>query len=208
MNLLYDLIEEYCEQHSSSVDSVKQALIAHTIAHHTGHHMLSGSFQGVLLEMISKSIRPRQILEIGTYTGFSAICLAEGLTDDGELWTVEIDDRMRDTHAQFLTDPRIRVLYGDVKELWPTIVATFDLIFIDAAKKDYESLLYLCLEKLNPGGSILVDNVLWKGRVLGEESPDKNTDVIRQFNEIVSKDERLQKILLPVRDGLYWIMKK
>lgn len=208
MNIPHHELEKYCEEHSSAISARLQELIDYTLEHHTGGQMLSGPYQGIALQMLSKAIRPQRILEIGTYTGFSALCLLEGLSANGELWTIEIDERMRSTHELFLTDPRIRVLYGDVKEIWPQINCTFDLVFIDAAKKDYETLLYLCLEKLNKDGSILVDNVLWKGRVLGKENPDKNTEFIRLFNQQVHQDDTLLKILLPLRDGLYWIMKK
>ena len=214
MNIPHEQLEAYCEAHSSGAATLQQALIDHTEANHAGAGMLTGAFQGVLLTLISRSIRPQRILEIGTYTGFSALCLAEGLTPDGKLTTFEIDEKLKPTHDQYVARSaranQIDIVYGDVNALLPAMDEKFDLVYIDATKKDYPALLDLCLEKLAPGGSILIDNVLWKGKVLPDYSgeTDRNAEILKKFNTEVGNNEKLLSIMLPIRDGLYWIMKK
>lgn len=214
MELSHLEIENYCAAHSSLGTNLQQDLIKYTEGNIHGSQMLSGIFQGTLLTIISKSIQPLRILEIGTFTGFSALCLAEGLRKDGNLISFEIDKKLKSVHDQFIEKSsfadKIEIIYGDVNIILPTMKTLFDLVYIDGSKKDYPSLFNLCLEKLAPNGSILVDNVLWKGKVLPgyKEEPDKNTAILKDFNNTVSGNEKLLKILLPIRDGLYWIMKK
>lgn len=174
--------------------------------------MLSGHFQGVLLSMLSKMCRPERILEVGTFTGYSAICLAEGLTKEGRLTTIEYNSELETDIVENLTRADIRdkvnLLIGDALEIIPTLNESYDIIFIDADKKSYLGYYKLLLPKLSPGGLLIVDNVLWHGQVADPSFTDKETVNMRKFNDFVTADERVTRLMLPVRDGLYLIMKK
>ena len=208
----HDLILDYCERMSDDVPSYLTELDDYTHKHHSGAEMLSGSYQGRLLALISKLIRPKTVLEIGTYTGYSALCFAEGLAPDGMVHTIDVDERLKPTHELFFGKSpyadRIRVYFEDAKQLIPKLDITLDLVFIDGAKKDYAAVFDLCFPKLRKGGVILADNVLWKGKVIMEGPVDANTAAIKAFNEKVYSNDQVDKFMLPIRDGLFWITKK
>jgi predicted O-methyltransferase YrrM len=174
--------------------------------------MLAGHLQGRMLKMLVRMQQPQRILEIGTYTGYATLCLAEGLPETGEIHTVEIDDEMedfiREQFEQSELKSRIHLHIGDVMEIVPNLEGLFDMVFIDADKRNYCEYYDLVFDKVRPGGIILADNTLWSGKVLEEPHPnDKQTIGIRQFNDKIAKDERIEKVILPLRDGLTIIYK-
>lgn len=201
-------IQQYCDAHTQPESPVLRQLSRHTFANVLQPRMLSGHFQGRLLSMLSGMIRPRYILEIGTYTGYSAICLAEGLADGGRLITVDINPEQEDTIHRFIEEAgmqdKIRFIVGDALNIIKTLPYTFDLVFIDADKPNYLNYYELAIERLNPGGYFIADNVLWSGKIIDEKSleKDKDTRLLHAFNERVHHDDRVEHILLPVRDGL------
>lgn len=174
--------------------------------------MLSGHYQGRVLSMLSKLICPRRILEVGTFTGYASLCLAEGLSEDGILHTIDINAELEDmVRASFdKSDLGLKIKYhiGNALEIIPNLNEIFDLIFIDADKKNNESYYNLTIDKLRSGGLIIVDNVLWSGKVIAEKKTDSATTLISNFNEMVSADQRVEKLILPVRDGIFIIRKK
>ncbi len=174
--------------------------------------MLSGHYQGKLLSMISKLINPERILEIGTFTGYATLCLAEGLRENGRIYTIdinlELEDMVRSNFKKSELDSKIMYQIGDAKVIIPTLNEIFDLVFIDADKKNNATYYDMVIDKVRSGGLILVDNVLWSGKVLDEGVSDQKTSFISQFNERISSDQRVEKLILPVRDGLYLIRKK
>jgi predicted O-methyltransferase YrrM len=174
--------------------------------------MLSGHYQGKLLSMISKLVNPERILEIGTFTGYATLCLAEGLRENGRIYTIdinlELEDMVRSNFKKSDLDSKIMYQIGDAKVIIPTLNETFDLVFIDADKKNNATYYEMIIDKVRSGGLILVDNVLWSGKVLDEAVSDQKTSIISQFNERVSSDQRVEKLILPVRDGLFLIRKK
>jgi predicted O-methyltransferase YrrM len=174
--------------------------------------MLSGAGQGVLLSMFSKMLRPKRILEIGTYTGYSAICLAEGLAEGGILITIdrneELETRVRQNFEKAKLTYCIDFRIGKALDIIPKLEGLFDLIFIDADKGNYLNYYQLAIDKLRPGGLIITDNVLWYGKVADPAIQDKQTTAIRAFNEYVQADERVDNVLLPYRDGLMLAYKK
>ena len=174
--------------------------------------MLSGHYQGKLLSMISKMINPERILEIGTFTGYATLCLAEGLRENGRIYTIdinlELEDMVRSNFKRSDLDSKIMYQIGDAKEIIPTLNEIFDLVFIDADKKNNATYYDMIIDKVRSGGLILVDNVLWSGKVLDEAVSDQKTYFISKFNEMVSSDQRVEKLILPVRDGLFLIRKK
>lgn len=174
--------------------------------------MLSGHLQGRLLAMLSGMMRPRRILEIGTYTGYSALCLAEGLTHDGRLITIdqneELEDFARSYWQQSPLGHKIDLLIGPAADLIPTLDETFDLVFIDADKRNNALYYDLIFDKLRPGGVVLADNVLWSGKVVASPQPsDDDTQTVLAFNQKVQNDVRVENVLLPVRDGIMLIRK-
>lgn len=173
--------------------------------------MLSGHYQGRVLSMLSKMVSPKRILEIGTFTGYATLCLAEGLTDDGLIYTLdinaELEDMVRANFAKSPLNPKIKYIIGDAQQSLQPIDEVFDLVFIDADKKNNGTYYHLIFDRVRPGGIIIVDNVLWSGKVLGG-AQDKDTKNISNFNDEVAKDQRVEKLILPVRDGLFVIRKK
>lgn len=175
--------------------------------------MLSGHLQGRMLKMFCRMMNPKYILEIGTYTAYATLCLAEGVDDDAEIHTIEVNDELEDfilkhLHKSKLKD-KIHLHIGDAMEVIPQIDRTFDLVFIDANKRHYIEYYNLIFDKVRPGGLIIADNTLWDGHVL--ETPkasDKQTIGIQQFNDMIAKDDRVEKVILPIRDGLTLIWKK
>lgn len=209
-------LEEYIEQHSSPENEVLSAINRDTNIHILNPHMLSGQVQGRVLSFLSQMIRPKRILELGTFTGYSALCLAEGLPDDGELITIEHNDELEDTIRHNLAlsplGSKIRLVIGDAKEVLNTLNSqhsTFDLIFIDADKREYAEYLDLVYPLVVPGGWILADNTLWDGHIIDSAyDRDKQTLGLRAFNDKVAADPRLEQVILPLRDGLTLIHKK
>lgn len=173
--------------------------------------MLSGPLQGMLLTFISQMIRPKRVLEIGTFTGYTAICLAQGLTDDGLVHTIEVNDELAWIIQKYVTlaglEHKIRLHIGDAAVIIPNLEETFDLVFIDAGKLDYALHYELAIAKTRPGGFILADNVLWDGKVVANDK-DATAQVLRNFNDIVHNDPRVENMLLPLRDGLMIVRKQ
>ena len=164
------------------------------------------------MSLISKMIRPRRILEIGTFTGYSAICLAEGLTDDGILHTIEIneeyEDRIRRYVSESVDSEKIKLHIGDAKEIVPSLNETWDLVFIDAEKTDYETYYEMVLPQVRKNGFVLIDNTLWNSKVVHEvRHNDHDTQAVMAFNDLVQRDSRVRNLLLPFRDGLMMIEK-
>lgn len=217
-------VEEYIEQMSSPENEALQEITRSTNLHVLNPHMLSGHVQGRVLSMLSRMIRPKRILELGTFTGYSALCLAEGLTDDGKLITIEKNDELEETiRRNFSRSPygeRIELRIGDCKEILDCFAPSrktallqeeglFDLVFIDADKREYCAYLDMVYPLVKPGGWILADNVLWDGHIVDPAyDKDKQTLGLRAFNEKVRQDDRLEKVILPLRDGLTIIQKR
>lgn len=207
-------LPEYIEQHSSPESPVLQQITRSTHLEVINPRMLSGHVQGRVLSMISQMIQPKRILELGTFTGYSALCLAEGLTEDGRLITIEHNDEMEDSIRRNLAlsplGEKIELVIGDAKEAMRRLGerreakgAEFDLVFIDADKKEYCDYLDLVLPLMRAGGWILADNTLWDGHIIESAyDKDKQTVALRAFNDKVAQDERLEKVILPLRDGL------
>ena len=207
-------LSEYIEQHSSPESAVLQQITRSTHLEVINPRMLSGHVQGRVLSMLSQMIRPKRILELGTFTGYSALCLAEGLTEDGKLITVEHNDEMEAAiRRNFSLSPlgeKIELVIGDAKEVLTNFALDehFDLVFIDADKKEYCDYLDLVLPLVREGGWILADNTLWDGHIIDPAyDKDKQTLSLRAFNDKVAQDERLEKVILPLRDGLTIIRK-
>jgi predicted O-methyltransferase YrrM len=220
-------LSEYIEQHSSPENAVLQQITRSTHLEVINPRMLSGHVQGRVLSMISQMIRPKRILELGTFTGYSALCLAEGLTEDGRLVTLEHNDEMESSiRRNFALSPlgeKIELVIGDAKETLENFELRikdlelgsvndrgeqFDLVFIDADKKEYCDYLDLVLPLVREGGWILADNTLWDGHIVDSAyDKDKQTIGLRAFNDKVAQDERLEKVILPLRDGLTIIRK-
>ncbi|TCC94969.1 O-methyltransferase [Pedobacter hiemivivus] len=173
--------------------------------------MLSGHYQGRVLSMLSKMVSPNRILEIGTFTGYATLCLAEGLTENGLIYTLdkneELEEMVLNNFAQSTYNDKIKYILGDANETINALNETFDLVFIDADKKNNGTYYDLIFDRVRPGGLIIVDNVLWSGKVLNS-NPDKDTKNITTFNDKVLADRRVEKLILPVRDGLFVIRKK
>lgn len=207
-------LSEYIEQHSSPESTVLQQITRSTHLEVINPRMLSGHVQGRVLSMLSQMIRPKRILELGTFTGYSALCLAEGLTEDGRLITLEHNDEMENSiRRNFALSPlgeKIELVIGDAKEVLENFEfgGDFDLVFIDADKKEYCDYLDLVLPLVREGGWILADNTLWDGHIVDPAyDKDKQTVALRAFNDKVAQDERLEKVILPLRDGLTIIQK-
>lgn len=205
-------IEEYCEAHSTPEPELLYRLNRETNLKVMNPRMLSGHIQGMFLTSLVRMMQPKAVLEIGTYTGYAAICLAEGLPDEGIIDTIEIDveleDFIRKYFSQYSKKEKINLHIGDAVEVIPTLDKTYDLVFMDADKEEYIRYYELVLPKVRKGGYILADNVLWSGKVLQElRSGDKDTPAIRQFNDYVLQDERVRNFLLPLRDGIMVIEK-
>ena len=205
-------INEYIEQHSSPESEVLQRITRSTHLEVINPRMLSGHVQGRVLSMLSQMIQPKRILELGTFTGYSALCLAEGLTEDGKLITIEHNDEMEEAiRRNFALSPlgeKVELMIGDAKETLRQLGEeekgeVFDLVFIDADKKEYCDYLDLVLPLMRKGGWILADNTLWDGHIIDPAyNKDRQTVALRAFNDKVAQDPRLEKVILPLRDGL------
>ena len=207
MHFLPPAIEAYAQSHSEDEPALLAQLRRDTHLQHIQPRMLSGHFQGRLLSLISKIVRPKTILEIGTYTGYSALCLAEGLAQDGVLHTIEVNPELRKIQEKYisLSDYRDRIVLhtADALTLIPQLDLEIDLVFIDAEKKNYTAYLEAVLPKMKSGGVLLVDNVLWTGKVVEPLDPkDKTTEALLSFNQYMKNHPRLSTVLMPLRDGL------
>ncbi|KAA9041521.1 O-methyltransferase [Ginsengibacter hankyongi] len=212
MEIINTEAEDYAARFTTPTDSLLQEIEKYTIKNHPHANMLSGPIQGKLLEMMSMMIKPKRILEIGTFMGYSALCLVKGLSADGQLHTIDIRkedaDIARNYFSKSLYTKQIILHVGNALDIIPTLNETWDLIFIDADKVNYINYYELTLPLLKKEGFILADNVLFHGEVLEENITGKNAKAIHAFNEHVEKDNRIQHVLLTVRDGLMLIQKK
>ena len=212
MEFISPELQQYVTEHSSAVSPLLSQIDRETHLEVLQPRMLSGHFQGRVLSMLAQLLKPTSILEIGTYTGYSALCLAEGLSPDGKLITIDVNEelapRVRGYFQASAYAQQIDYRIANAAQIIPTLQYTFDLIFIDADKQQYPLYYEQALEKLKPGGFILIDNVLWSGKVLDTQHQDKDSVLLRELNLKISQDVRVEKVLLPIRDGLYLIRKK
>ena len=210
MELINQAAEDYAKNFSSQEDELLQEIAAYTNTHPHAQ-MLSGHVQGKILEMISCLLQPQRILEIGTFTGYSALCLAKGLQEDGKLYTIELRDddaiKAQSFFSKSLHNNKIILRTGDALEIIPTLNETWDIVFIDADKTSYIDYYELTLPQLKQNGLIIADNVLFHGEVLEEKISGKNARAIHEFNQHVAKDRRIERVMLTVRDGLFLIRK-
>jgi predicted O-methyltransferase YrrM len=212
LDLIHPKAEAYAARYSTVANALLQQIAAETAATHQQPHMLSGHLQGQFLEIISKLIRPQRILEIGTMVGYSTICLASGLAADGMLHTIELRDQDASVALQNIEragmQDRIQVHVGDARQIIPVLNEAWDLVFMDADKTSYCIYYEMVLPLLKPGGLLIADNVLFHGQVLEEAISGKNAKAVQAFNEMVAADERVEKIMLTLRDGLFLVRKK
>ncbi len=206
-----EVVDSYLTNQSSPEDAVLSELSRYTYLKEVHPRMISGHILGRFLQMFSQLISPSNILEIGTYTGYSAVCLARGLNAGGKLTTIEVNDELRNTALHFFekagVSKQITLINADALEILPSLEETYDLVFIDANKDDYPSYFSLVIDKVARGGFILADNVLWGGKVMDNPAQDQTTKTIQQFNRMITEDQRVENLLLPIRDGLMLIKK-
>ena len=207
MNFLPEALDTYVVNHSENEPELLQELTRETFQKILQPRMLSGHYQGRVLSMISKLVHPKNILEIGTYTGYSALCLAEGMQADGELHTIDINEELLDFQRQFFDKSeygkQIHQHLGNALDIIPTLDMMFDLVFIDADKDNYPNYFNCIIDKLNKGGIILSDNVLWSGKVIEPlKDDDVSTKALLEYNQLLKNDPRVETVMLPIRDGL------
>ena len=199
-------LEAYVEGHVSPMDELLLSLYRETYLHTMNPRMASGPVQGRFLQMICEMTKPSRVLEIGTFTGFSTICMARGMAKDSQLITIEANEELEEMIRNYLAlaevDDRVRLIIGDAKEVIPALEGPFDLVYIDADKLHYPLYYDLVIEKVAQGGLILADNVLWDGKVVDPRAKGADTQAIREFNDKVMGDPRVEQVLLPLRDGL------
>ena len=205
-------LDQYIVDHSSPEGDYLYRLFRATHIEILAPQMASGHIQGRLLKFLVKMIRPRRILEIGTFTGYSGLCMAEGLDEGGKLYTFEVEDELEDFTRRWIDGSpyagKIEFIIGDALEIVPTLGERFDLVFIDGNKREYIKYYEMAMEYLNDGGWILADNTLWDGHVIDQERQDAQTNGVRAFNDLIRNDERVEVVILPLRDGLTIIRKK
>ena len=210
MNEIKNELTEYADRFTSEESEVLRELREHCYAHYEDSSMLSGFFQGRVLAMLSRMIRPRVVLEIGTYLGYSALCLAEGLVDGGKVITLDVNEETNEVARTFVERTRykdhVEFHLGNALEIIPNLPETFDIVFIDADKPNYSNYYNQVFGKLRTGGFIIADNVLWSGKVLAPD--DENAQALHDFNQMVLADERVSNVLLPIRDGLMIICRQ
>jgi len=210
MEIINEDLLRYSEQHTTAESDLLRQINRDTHAQVLMPRMLSGHLQGRVLAMLSKMVQPKRVLEIGTYTGYSAICLAEGLAPDGTLITIdlneELETRVRKYFDQSGFSSKIQYRIGDAAQIVPELPGPFDMVFIDADKESYGRYYDMVIDKVREGGIILADNVLWSGKVL-QEKKDKDTRAIVEFNKKIHIDNRVENVLLPIRDGILMIRK-
>jgi predicted O-methyltransferase YrrM len=207
MHFLPENIANYAVEHSQQEPKILQELSRETWQKVLNPRMLSGAFQGRILSMISKIVQPKNILEIGTYTGYSALCLAEGLHSKGKIFTLDKNEELETLQNKYFKKSgfrnQIQQFVGNALEIIPKIEEKFDLVFIDADKSNYINYFHLIVDKMNSGGIILSDNVLWSGKVVEKLDPkDQDTKVLLEYNKLLNSDARIESVLLPIRDGL------
>lgn len=213
MEFLEKNLAEYCENHTSPESELLSKLNRDTHIKVVSSRMLSGHLQGRVLSFISKLQKPTFIVEVGTYTGYSALCLAEGLSENGKLLSIDVNEETSYYAQSFINQSvyknKIKLVVADAKAVIPDISEPIDLVFIDADKKNYLSYYHLLIEKLTTGGLIIADNVLWSGKITMPVSDmDRETLALHEFNNFIQNDERVENMLLPIRDGLMVIRKK
>jgi caffeoyl-CoA O-methyltransferase len=208
MEVINEALQRYSEQHTTPENDLLKKINRDTHANVLRPRMLSGHLQGRVLAMISNMIRPNRILEIGTYTGYSALCLAEGLAEGGKLITIDVNEELEEKVRGYFEASKDKIDFriGKAADIIPTLTDTFDLVFIDADKISYAKYFDMVINKVRPGGFILADNVLWSGKVL-DKNPDADTRVITDFNQKIHADSRVENVLLPIRDGIMMIRK-
>lgn len=212
MEFLEKDLQDYVEAHTTPESSLLHQINRETHLEVLKPRMLSGHLQGRVLSMFSHMIRPEYVLEIGTYTGYSALCLAEGLSESGKLITLDINDELEPRVNGYIKtagfEEKIEMIVGDAREIIPTLKHQWDLVFIDADKESYGTYFDLIIDTMKPGGFILIDNVLWSGKVFDENKNDKVTVSVKAFNQKVHLDDRVENVLFPIRDGLMVLRKK
>jgi len=217
MEILTNELQAYLDEHCDPEPEALQTINRETYLKVLKPHMLSGHYQGRVLSFLSKMMQPKRILEIGTFTGYATICLAEGLTEDGTIHTIEVNrelEEMLNSHFKLTSvGKKIKQHFGEAAAIIPALdEENLDIVFIDADKKNNYLYFQLVFEKVRPGGLIIIDNVLWKGKVYGTDPDsyrgDADTQVIRKLNDQVTADTRVEKLILPIRDGLLVIRKK
>jgi len=200
-----NLIDQYCENHTTPPSSLLADLLRETHLKTLAPQMASGHLQGALLRFLSRMIRPNTILEIGCFTGYATLCLLEGLAPKGIIHTIEVNKELAYLIRKYIdragANDKIQLHIGDAKKIIPTIEATYDLVFIDAGKMHYSQYYDLVIDRINPGGYMLADNVLWDGKVVRADK-DRDTEILDYFNKKTHQDPRVENILLPIRDGL------
>ena len=207
MQFLPENIDDYVVQHTQPEPQILHELTRETWQKVLNPRMLSGAFQGRVLSMISKLIQPKNVLEIGTYTGYSAICIAEGLHSEGSIHTIDKNEELGSLQQKYFEKSGcqhvIKTYVGNALDIIPTIDEKFDLVFIDADKSNYINYFHLVMGKMNPGGIILSDNVLWSGKVVEKLDPkDIDTKILLEYNRLLNTDDRIETVVLPIRDGL------
>lgn len=206
MEFIDPILDQYACEHTSKESELLQQINRETHLEVLQPRMLSGHFQGRVLSMFSKMIKPSRILEIGTYTGYSALCLAEGLTAEGKLVTIDVNEELENRVRGYFNSSEFRgkitYLVGDAIQLIPTINEKWDIVFIDADKLNYLNYYQLVFDSVKVGGYIIADNVLWSGKVIDPTKQDRETNLLREYNHFVHNDPRVEEVLLPIRDGL------
>ena len=213
MHFISEKLDDYVVKHSEEEPALLAALTRETYQKILQPRMLSGHYQGRVLSVLSKLIRPKTILELGTFTGYSALCLAEGLDKNGVLHTIDINEELVDFQRSYFDKSnygtQIVQHLGSALDIIPTLDTTFDLVFMDADKPNYINYFHQIIDKINPGGVILSDNVLWSGKVIEALDPsDVSTKIVLEYNALLKEDPRLETVLLPIRDGLTVSIKK
>ena len=212
MEFLSPELEKYLDQHTTSVSDLLNRLQKETFQKTTQPQMLSGAYQGRLLSLISKLIQPKRILEIGTFTGYATLCLAEGLPKDGKIITIDRNEELMYLPKKYFAESefaeQIEIRLGNALDVLDELDENFDLVFIDADKSNYIHYYEKVMAKMNAGGVILADNVLWYGKVLTEpKANDRDTMILKEFNDLTANDNRVETIILPIRDGISLIRK-
>jgi predicted O-methyltransferase YrrM len=213
MHFIPEALDQYVVQHSEDEPKLLQALTRETYQKILQPRMLSGHYQGRVLSTLSKLIKPKTILELGTFTGYSALCLAEGLQENGVLHTIDVNEELVNFQRKYFDLSKygihINQHLGPALEIIPNLNTKFDLVFIDADKPNYINYFHEIIEKLNPGGVLLSDNVLWSGKVIEPlNENDQSTKIVLEYNQLLKDDDRLETVLLPIRDGLTVSIKK
>jgi caffeoyl-CoA O-methyltransferase len=212
MDFIDERLLHYCESNSDGESDLLKALSRETHLKVVNPRMLSGHLQGRFLSFLSQMMRPSAILEIGTYTGYSALCLAEGLSPAGKLITIDPDEETNHFARSYIDrspyKDRIEIVSAMAENVIPSMPGPFDLVFIDADKRSYPAYFHLVIDKVRTGGLVIADNVLWSGKVDDEAANDQDTLALREFNDMVSRDPRVSVLMLPLRDGLSLIKKR